>query len=176
MTQRRGSVQALVSLADALVVELRGGASMAAAIRAVGREHPSFASAADAVAAGVPVERAVADWARRAPSAEASALAAAVAMSATDGAVALPVAGVARTLRDRVALLDEIRALSASAHASAAVVASAPVLAWVLTALGDPSAALSLFSHPAGRVALVVGLTFEGAGLALMARIIQRVA
>jgi len=159
---------ALVALADALVIELRSGASMARAIAAVGDSHDEFATVAEDLHGGAPIARAVGVWAARRGDAEASALAGVVTMASLDGVRAEPIAGLARTLRDRVAVFDEARAATSTARASAVVVAAAPVGAWLLTALGDAQSAMTLFTTGVGRLAFVVGIAFEALGLVCM--------
>ena len=82
----------------------------------------------------------------------------------------------AASLRQRRALGDEIRALTAQTRASAAVVALAPAGFAVVIAVADPEALGVLFTTPVGLVSLAVGLALEGVGLWWMARLCRGVA
>jgi tight adherence protein B len=84
-------------------------------------------------------------------------------------------ARVADTLRERRALRREVRALSAQARASAAVVAVAPLGFAVVMAATDEATAAFLFGSPAGLACVVVGLGLELAGWRWMQHIVGAV-
>lgn len=97
--------------------------------------------------------------------------AAALAMAAdTGGSPARAVDGVAATLRSRLAIADEVRALASQARASSVVIAVAPLgFAALAGATDDRTAAF--FRSPAGAVVGGVGLTLDAVGAWWMSRL-----
>ena len=109
-------------------------------------------------------------WAARRPLPGVTLAVAALAVgNHTGGAHARAVDGVAATLRDRVALRAELRALSSQARASAVVIAVAPVAFGAMAALTDPRYAAFLFRTPLGLACLVGGLLLDAGGAWWMA-------
>lgn len=97
---------------------------------------------------------------------------AAVALGAeAGGPQARALDSVAATLRERAAVVQESRALTAQARASAALLAVAPVGFGVLGAAAQPDAAHFLLREPAGAACLVLGLALQGAGWWWMHRV-----
>ena len=81
------------------------------------------------------------------------------------------VEGIATTLRDRLALAAEVRALASQARASAAVLVAAPIGFAVVIALADPSTAQFLFATPTGLACLAAGLGLDATGAWWMRRL-----
>jgi tight adherence protein B len=79
----------------------------------------------------------------------------------------------AATLRQRLALDDELRAQAAQARASAAVIGLAPVGFAVLAAATDPGYVPFLVRSLPGACLLYAGLALDGAGLLWMARLMR---
>ena len=97
-----------------------------------------------------------------------------LALSATVGGPAADALdGLASSLRDRLSVIAEARALSAQARYSAWVIGLAPAGYLVSTALVDPRSVQLLVSTAAGRVCAVVGLGLELLGAAWMRAIIR---
>ena len=82
----------------------------------------------------------------------------------------------AASIRQRRALGDEIRALTAQSRASAAVVALAPAGFAVVIAVADREALSVLFTTTIGLVSLAIGVVLEGLGLWWMRRLCRSVA
>lgn len=72
--------------------------------------------------------------------------------------------GVAAALVDRIEVADELRSLASQARTSALVLVALPPLGASLFAVVDPGFAPVLFTTPAGRVCLVLGVTLDVAG------------
>lgn len=161
-------------------------------LRAGGSLHQAFAAATPPATPGVAPRglaiawSAVADrsatvgmvpaldeWAERArpgaPSVGLAVAALAVAAS-TGGSPARAVDGVASTLRSRLAVADEVRALSSQARASATVIALAPVGFGALAAATDDRTAAFLATPP-GVVLAATGLALDAVGAWWMARL-----
>lgn len=167
----------LPAVLESVATQLRAGASLGQAV--VGAVPPLSASGlrdqwrrlADDVAV-VGVEAALARWADEAGDRSSVRLAAgALALAATTGgSPARAIDGVASTLRARLALGEEVRALAAQARASAAVIAAAPVAFSLLAGLGDRRI-VGFFVSPLGLVLLVAGLGLDALGAWWMHRL-----
>lgn len=89
----------------------------------------------------------------------------------TGGAQARAVDGVASTLRDRLVVAAEVRALSAQARLSALVIGLAPLGFGAFAAATDPRTAAFVFHTVPGLLLLSVGLTLDGVGWLWMRRL-----
>jgi tight adherence protein B len=79
--------------------------------------------------------------------------------------------GVAATLRERLGLSAERRALASQARTSAVVLSAAPVVFAVLLGMGDGAAGRFLLHSPAGWVCIAGGLGLDAVGAWWMARL-----
>ena len=174
------SERALPLVLDAVARQLRAGSSLPQAVTSA--RPPAGAAELrrswDRLADLIPlvgVSAAIDDWAaaearssvRRSVHLTSAALALA---AATGGSPARAIDGVAATLRSRLAVADEVRALSAQARASAAVIAAAPVVFGALAGLTDPRTRAFLAS-PAGLGLLVAGVGLDAVGAWWMVRL-----
>ena len=129
---------------DALAASLRSGASLPAALGEAGDAldaplGPELAGLARAAARGRPVAEVLDEWSLRHGD-PATRLAATAMLLATmvGSAPGRAVDGVASTVRERLDLAAERRALGAQARASALVLSAAPVVFTVVLVVGDP--------------------------------------
>lgn len=173
----RHADRVLPDLLERVARALRGGASLPVALADAQPAAPA-ALAAEwrslvAEAADVGVVEAAARWRARRPSSRSITLTAAALAVASDvgGPQARALDSVAATLRQRLALQAEVRALGAQARASAAVVALAPAAFAVIASGLEPAYLSFLLGTSSGLVMLVCGLGLEAAGLAWMAKI-----
>ncbi len=149
--------------------ELRSGGTVATAIEAVaageGPLAPDMARVDTRVRLGASLAQALAAWSseRTAPGVDASAGALAM-CTAVGGRSADALDGLATSLRDRLAVAAEARALSSQARMSAMVVGGAPVAYIAWSALVDPHALHVLTGTLFGRCCLLLGLGLEGLG------------
>lgn len=90
--------------------------------------------------------------------------------ASTGGSPARAIDGVAATLRSRLAVADEIRALSSQARASAVVIALAPVAFGILAGAGDGRTRAFLASPPGGTL-IAMGLALDAVGAWWMSRL-----
>ena len=163
--RRRSEVDAQLPLAlEGVARHLRSGASLRQALEAVRPEAPlgdPWAVLVEAAPARG-VGRACSAWAAAADARPSERLAAAALGLAADtgGAPARSVDGVAATLRARGALADELRALTASARASAALIAAAPLAFGVLAATTDHRTTAYLRTTT-GQLLLLAGLVLD---------------
>jgi Flp pilus assembly protein TadB len=169
----------MVRVLDAVSRSLRAGAGVAESLRAataVGGVHAAdLAVVTGMVDAGVGLSVAVGAWRDRRPT-PVVALATAVLTFGvhTGSSVARAVDGAAATLRERLALMGEVRVMASQARASALVVGAAPVVFTAVVAVADPRVAVFLFTNPAGWVCVVVGGGLEVGCVAWMRSLVAR--
>jgi tight adherence protein B len=165
----RGDMRYETAIPDALECiagGLRSGASLHEALTEAvansnGVVRADLARTASRVASGVPLVTALTRWADARPLPSVRLAAAALCLGhETGGAQAQAVDGLAATVRSRLAVAAEVRALATQARTSALVIAVAPVVFGALGVLSDDRAAAFLFQSP-------LGLAFLGAGLGL---------
>jgi len=162
---------------EAIARALRTGASLRQAIgEAAGRTPGALGQELQRVSTqaerGVPLVRALDDLAGRRPLPGLRLAVAALCLGAeTGGAQARAVDGVAATLRDRLGVLGEVRALSSQARISALVMSVAPLGFGAFAASTDPRTAAFLFHTAAGLALLVAGAALDGLGWIWMNRL-----
>jgi tight adherence protein B len=149
--------------------ELRSGGTVATAISAVaigdGPLGPDMARLVARIRLGASHAEALGAWAAERSVAGIDASAGALAMcSSVGGRSADALDGLATSLRDRLGVAAEARALSSQARMSALVVAGAPVAYIAWSALVDPHGLHVLTATVFGRICLVLGLGLEALG------------
>ena len=156
---------------------LRSGASLLTALDAVAAELPEagLGEVARRVRGGFSLRAALDRWAGAAAPRQAGA-AVLVLGHASGAAMAASLDRAAASLRQRRALGDEIRALTAQTRASAMVVALAPAGFAAIVAGVDPDALSMLLTTAVGLVSLAAGRALEGLGSWWMRRLCRGVA
>lgn len=162
---------------EALAGQLRSGSSVAQAIAAVTPspsrcDLPRHWARLSRLVPVLGVEAALDDWADReggSPSVR-LAVGALTLAATTGGSAARAVDGVASTLRSRLAVSEEVRALSSQARLSAALITFAPV-AFVAVAGVTDRRIVDFFTSPLGAVVLFVGLGLDAIGAVWMRRL-----
>jgi tight adherence protein B len=91
----------------------------------------------------------------------------------TGGAQARAIDGVASTLRDRLAVAGELRALSSQARMSALVIGLAPVAFGGFAIATDPRTGTFLFHTPLGITLLALGCALDAVGWLWMQRLVR---
>ena len=156
---------------------LRAGASLLTALEAVSAELPEAGldEVVNRVRGGLSLSGALEQWVGDA--AERQTAAAMLVLGHSSGAaMASSLERAAASLRQRRALRDEIRALTAQTRASATVVALAPAGFAAIVTIVDRDATRVLFTTPVGLVSLAAGLALEGLGVWWMRRLCWGVA
>ncbi len=171
MHDRRGRQIAAVvpETLERVASELRSGGTVATAISAVaiadGPLAADMARVESRVRLGASLAQALGAWAaERAVSGVDASAGALVMCSTVGGRSAEALDGLATSLRDRLGVAAEARALSSQARMSALVVAGAPVVYIAWSALVDPHALQVLTGTFIGRICLVLGLGLEALG------------
>ena len=175
---RRADAQ-LPALLDAIAAGLRAGDSLHQATLAAASvaPHPlgtGLEQVVRACAAGRPLPDELDEWAQRSGSAMVRIAAAALSIGLRDGGPqAHAISGVAATVRDRLAVSGELRALSSQARASAVVIVVAPAAFALVSAAVDHAVFDFLVGSPGGIACVVAGLTLDATGAAWMTRIVR---
>ncbi|MGI9034062.1 MAG: type II secretion system F family protein [Acidimicrobiales bacterium] len=182
LRSRRGAGDARVesdlpAALEAVARAMRSGASLRQAVEeAAGRTPGSLGSELATVAAqaarGAPLVQALEGLAERRQLPGVRLAVAALCLGAeTGGAQAKAVDGVATTLRDRLGVIAEVKALSAQARISAVVMSVAPLGFGAFAAATDPRTGAFLFHTMAGLVLLAAGAALDGLGWLWMSRL-----
>lgn len=174
-------VEAVPEALEAVGRALRAGAATRRAIAVAARGAPGALAddLADVVRRaehGVPLATALERWATASPAPGVRLAVAALTLAGEAGGdAARSVEGVAATLRDRVGLRRELRALAAQARLSALVVAVAPLGFAAVAAAADSATARFLLTTPLGGMCLVTGVALDVGAWAWMDRITRSV-
>ncbi len=168
---------AVPATVERVASELRAGGTIPTAIAGIAASDavlaPDLARVETRVALGASVVDALRAWVRERDVDGVDVAAGALAMCATvggPGADALD--GLAASLRDRLSVAAEARALSAQARMSAVVVGGTPLLYIAWSALADRGALDALTGTTAGRLCLLIGIALEALGAWWMHRIL----
>jgi len=164
--------QALPGALEAVARSLRSGASLRQAVEEAGTAAGTgralageLTRAASEAAHGASLVSALEGVGARRPLPGVRLGVAALCLGAeTGGAQARAVDGVAATVRERLAVAAELRALSSQARISALVIGLAPIGFGAFAAATDPRSSQFLLHTTAGLVLLVAGLVLDAAG------------
>lgn len=163
---RHGAEQ-LAEAVAAIAAGIRSGGSVPQAL-AYARDEASeplrteFATLVDRIDVGMPVEEALAAWADASGSEDARLLVGVLDVHRRSGGDLPSVLdGVAGTLRERRAAQREVRALTAQARLSGAILGLLPVAFFGFLLLTSRDEMLSALATPLGATALAVGLGME---------------
>jgi tight adherence protein B len=168
---------ALPGALEAVARTLRSGASVRQAVDEAARTTPGPLGAeldrvATAAARGVPLVRALEELAERRPLPGVRLAVAALCLGIeTGGAQARAVDGVATTLRERLGVAAEVRALAAQARMSAVVIGLAPLGFGAFAAATDPRTAQFALHTAPGLALLCAGVALDAVGWLWMNRL-----
>jgi len=172
LVKRRSQLpQALERLASAM----RSGSSLPVALGEAGRATsdplgPELAALALGASEGQPIAAVLDGWTRQHDDPGTRLAATALVLATVVGvAPARAVDGVAATLRERLEVSAERRALASQARTSAVVLSAAPLLFALLLGMSDGAAGRFLLHSRAGWVCLAVGLGLDALGAWWMA-------
>lgn len=175
VADRKDHDRDLPDFVDQIIRSLRSGESLPRAIRSAAAtrtadDHRQLVVDLDA---GEPVGEAITKWSEAATSPLRDLAAVALGLAATSGgSVATVLGGVSESLRERIALEREVRALSAQARASAMVMIVAPIGFAFLGASADSRVASLLLTRPLGWACVSVGIGLNAIGGWWMSRMI----
>jgi tight adherence protein B len=169
----------LPDVVAALAAGLRGGLSLSGAL-AYARDEADAPSRQDLaqlvgrIDVGVPVVSALGEWAERVGSEDARLLVGVLDVHHRSGGD-LPVVldGVVATLRERRAADREVRALTAQARLSGAILGTLPIGFFAFLLLTSRREMFAAIGTPIGRVAIGVGLGLELAAFVWIRRLLE---
>jgi tight adherence protein B len=177
----RGAQRAATAVPDVLercALELRGGGTVATAIESLAqRDGPlrnDFARVRERCELGASLTDSLAFWPEERPAPGVRAASGALALAASvGGACADALDGLGASLRARLAVAAEARAMSAQARLSAIVVGASPVgyLAW--STLVDPAPLRALVESTPGRICFLAALACEALAVFWMRRVLR---
>lgn len=158
--------------------ELRAGGTVATALATIARGDgplaPDLRRLDTRVLLGASLPDALESWARERPVGGVEATAGALALStAVGGRAADALEALGSSLRDRLAVAAEARALSAQARYSAWVIGVAPVGYLVANAVIDPRSMHTLLGTDAGRACALGGFVLEVLGAVWIRAIVR---
>lgn len=168
---------ALPDALESMARALRSGASLRQAVEETAGVTPGLLGAdltavAVEVAHGRALAAALDRWGQRRPLPGVRLAVSALALGAeTGGAHARAIDGVAATVRSRLAVGREVRALSSQARLSGVVITLAPLGFSALAAASDERTAGFLLRTPLGLFCLVAGLTLDAVAALWMLRL-----
>jgi tight adherence protein B len=174
LSQRRSQLPPAL---EELAVALRSGSSLPVALGEAGRATPEplgpeLEALAFGAGRGQPMAAVLDDWTQRHDDAGTRLAATALSLANAVGvASARAVHGVAATLRERLELSAERRALASQARTSAVVLSAAPLLFALLLGVSDGAAGRFLLQSRAGWACLAVGIGLDALGAWWMARL-----
>lgn len=174
---RRGADRtALPLVLELLARELRAGATVPIALRTIADAEPAAASLrpiVERVDRGALVGDELDRWAAELGSADAELARSVLRLGLRTGAaLADSLDRVAATIRDRIELDDELRALTAQSRASASILAVAPAGFLMVIGLADPSMVAPLVTTPIGWLCLTAGIGLDVCGFWWMRRLV----
>lgn len=161
---------------ELLARELRAGSTVPGALRSIAGADPAAASlvpVVDRIDRGARVGDELDRWAGELRSSDAHLARAVLRLGISTGAaLADSLDRVAETIRDRVELDAELRALTAQSRTSATVLAVAPAIFLGVLALADPTMLAPLVTTPLGWMCLGAGLSLDLVGFWWMRRLV----
>jgi tight adherence protein B len=174
----RAIAAAVPDTLERIGAELRAGGTVATGLDAIARGGgplaPDITRLETRVRLGASHANALQEWARQRPAAGVEATAGALALTATvGGRAADALDALGSSLRDRLAVAAEARALSAQARYSAWVIGVAPLGYIIASAVIDPRSMHALVGTNAGRLCAAAGLTLEVLGAVWMRAIVR---
>jgi tight adherence protein B len=181
LARRRGRLVQLPAALDRLAAALRTGTSLPAALHEVGAGldppiGPELMALGRQAAHGQPVSDVLDRWAAVHDDAGTRLAASALVLATVIGsAPARAVDGVATTIRERLDLGAERRALGAQARASGLVLSLAPLAFAGVLVLADTAAARFLLRTPGGWACLTLGIGLDAVGAWWMSRLTRSV-
>lgn len=123
---------------------------------------------------GMPLDEAVGRLPERIPLPESNYFAIVVAIqSRTGGSLSEALSNLSRVLRDRKKMAAKIRAVSAEAKSSAAIIGSLPLIVAVLVYFTSPDYILLLFQTTVGNIVLAACAIWMGIGVLVMRKMIN---
>lgn len=179
LRRARRSRASLPLVLELLARELRSGATVPTALATIAATEPqahALVGAVERIGHGSAIGDELDRWGRSLHPDDGPLVRSVLRLGiATGAALADALDRVAATIRERIELDEELRALSAQSRASAVMVATAPLLFLAVVAVVDPASAAVLVTTPLGWLCLLVGVSLDMLGFVWMQRLVDRV-
>lgn len=181
MTTRRQQkfLNELANSMDIVVRGMKSGLPLGECLQIIARESPEpvgseFREVVEQQRVGVPLIDALERLAQRMPLPEVRFLTIVIAIQQQAGGnLSEALGNLSGVLRDRIRMKMKVKALSAEATTSAAVLASLPPGVMIMTYLASPDYIAPLFSTPMGNLFIVTGLIWMACGVFVMRKMIN---
>ncbi len=164
---------------DIIVRGIKSGLPVHDCLKIIGKESPEplageFRMLTENIAMGVPMEAALEKMYERMPTSELRFFSIVLAIQQkTGGNLAEALGNLSGVLRARKLMKEKIKALSAEAVASAAIIGSLPPGVVALISVTSPSYMQPMFTDPRGHLMLLVGGVWMSLGIFVMRRMIN---
>lgn len=162
-----------------MVNSIRAGYSILQAMRAVSEEmappiSEEFGRVVQEVQLGIPLEDALAHMLRRVPSEDLDMMITAINIQReVGGNLAEVLESISFTIRERIRIKGEIKALTAQSRISGYMVALVPVVLAVVIYLINPDFMGLLFEHTCGHIMLGVAVVGIGVGFFVISKVVD---
>lgn len=164
---------------DVIVRGIKSGLPVHDCLKIIGKESPEplageFRMLTENIAMGVPMDAALEKMYERMPTSELRFFSIVLAIQQkTGGNLAEALGNLSTVLRARKLMKEKIKALSAEAVASAAIIGSLPPGVVTLISVTSPSYMQPMFTDPRGHLMLLVGVVWMSLGIFVMRRMIN---
>lgn len=164
---------------DVIVRGIKSGLPVHDCLKIIGKESPEplageFRMLTENIAMGVPMDAALEKMYERMPTSELRFFSIVLAIQQkTGGNLAEALGNLSTVLRARKLMKEKIKALSAEAVASAAIIGSLPPGVVTLISVTSPSYMQPMFTDPRGHLMLLVGGVWMSLGIFVMRRMIN---
>lgn len=181
MTTRRQQrfLNELANSMDIVVRGMKSGLPLGECLQIIARESPEpvaseFREVVEQQRVGVPLIDALERLAQRMPLPEVRFLTIVIGIQQQAGGnLSEALGNLSGVLRDRIRMKMKVKALSAEATTSAAVLSSLPPGVMIMTYLASPDYIAPLFSMPMGNLFIVIGLIWMACGVFVMRKMIN---
>ena len=175
----RKFTEAFSDAIDIIVRGIKSGLPVHDCLKIIGKESPEplggeFRTLTENIAMGVPVDAALEKMYERMPTSELRFFAIVLGIqSKTGGNLAEALSNLSTVLRARKLMKEKIKALSAEAIASAAIIGCLPPGVVTLISVTSPSYMKPMFTDPRGHLMLLVGAVWMTLGILVMRKMIN---
>jgi tight adherence protein B len=164
---------------DVIVRGVKAGLPLGDCLRIIANEasepvKTEFRNIVDTQTMGVPVPEAVSKLYERIPVAEANFFGIVIAIQTkAGGSLSEALGNLSRVLRERKKMKGKVQAMSMEAKASAAIIASLPVVVMILLSLSSPGYVSLLWTTDVGKVSLAISSFWMLIGVFMMKKMIH---
>jgi tight adherence protein B len=177
--RRKRFVENFAESVDIIVRGIRSGLPLGECLNIIARESPDpinieFRQIIESTRLGLPLVQALERGAERVDVPEFKFFSIVLAIQQeTGGNLAETLSNLSKVLRDRKAMKDKIKAMSAEARTTAMIIGSLPFGMGIILYMTSPKYLMLLFTSSGGHISIVVGIVSMITGAAIMAKMIN---